>query len=111
MLALVTDLLGLVPEGARGGNVVEQALGDQLVAQRAEILAPDHAVGDVGQAVPGRRLHQLEILLVLRGGAGRDLVEKLAGVAGIGAAELGEHAKEMVVAGHALGRHEAAHGK
>ena len=79
--------------------------------KRAEILAPSHALGDVVEAMPGRRLHQLEILLVLRGGAGGDLIEKIAGVAGIGAAEFREGSEEMVMPGHALGRDEAAHGE
>jgi hypothetical protein len=48
-------------------------------------------------------------LLVLSGGARRDLVEKFAGVAGISAAELRKGREEMVMSGHALRRHEAAH--
>ena len=61
--------------------------------------------------MPGWRLHQLEILLVLRGGARRDLVEKLTGMTRVGAAEFGEGSEEMVVARYGLGGDEAAHGK
>ena len=51
--------------------------------------------------MPGRRLHELEILLVLLGGARRDLVETLTGVTRIGAAEFREGSEEMVVRGPA----------
>jgi len=81
MLALIAGRFRLVPEGARCGKVVRQAPGEQLAAQSREILAPGEILGDGVQPVPGRGFHQLQILLVLRRGAGRDLVEKLAGMA------------------------------
>jgi hypothetical protein len=59
--------------------------------------------------MPSGRLHQLEILFVLRGGACGDLVEKLARVARVGTAEFGECSEEMIVLRLALGSDEAAH--
>jgi hypothetical protein len=79
----------------RGGNVIGQALGEELAAQAGQILAPGDIFGDGIQPVPGRRFHQLEILLVLRGGTGRHLVDKFAGMAWVGPTELGEGAKEI----------------
>ncbi len=99
----------LVPEGARRGNILGQAPGEQLAAQTGQILTPGEILGDGVQPIPGRRFHQLEILLVLRGGPRRDLVEKRARVARVGATELGERPEEMIVPGLALRRHEAAH--
>jgi hypothetical protein len=40
-----------------------------------------------------------------------DLIEKIAGVTRIGAAELREGSEEMVMPSYALGRDEAAHGE
>ena len=51
-------------------TVLRQALGEQLVARTAQILALVEVLGDGVQLVPGRHLHQFEILLVLCGGAG-----------------------------------------
>jgi len=111
MLTLPAQGFRLVPEGAGRQNIVGQSLGQQLVAQRTQIVMPSHAFGDVVEAMPGGRLHQLEILLVLPGGAGGNLMEKIAGVARIGTAEFRERSEEMVVPGHALGRDEAPHGE
>ncbi len=94
---------------ARRGKVVRQAPGQQLAAQSREILAPGEVLSDGVQPVPGRRFHQLEILLVLRRGPSRALVEKFTGMARIGPAEFGEGLEEMIVPGLALGGHEAAH--
>ena len=55
--------------------------------------------------------HELEILLVLIGGAADHLIEPGAGVARIDAAEFLEGPEEMVVPGLAFRRHEAAHGE
>jgi len=56
-------------------------------------------------------VHQLEILFVLSGGASGDFVEPFAEVAVIGAAKFIKSVKEMIVAGDAGGRNEAAHGE
>ena len=97
---------------ARAGGISSaNPLASSSSRKPRQILAPGHVLGDGVEAIPGRRLHQLEILLVLRGGSRRDLVEKLAGVARIGAAELGEGSEEMIVPGLALRGNEAAHGE
>ena len=109
--ALAVLRFRLVEEGAGRRHIFSQPLGQKLVAQSAEILAPSHALGDGVEAIPGRRSHELEILLVLIGGAADHLIEPGAGMARIDAAEFLEGAEEMVVPRLAFRRHEAAHGK
>ena len=109
MLPLIAAFFRLIPEGACRRDILGQASGQQLIAQAPQIFAPRQILGDSVQPVPGGRRHQLEILLVLRGGAGRDLGEKLARVARIGAAELGKGSEEMIVRGLPLGRNKTAH--
>ena len=58
-----------------------------------------------------RRLHQFEILLILRGCAAGHLVHPLAGVPLAQPAEAIECGEKMVVAAEAGGGHEAAHGE
>ena len=55
-----------------------------------------------------RRVHDLEVLLVLPGGAGGDLVEPFAGV-GLEPSEAVEGGEELVVAVDAFGGNEGAH--
>ena len=92
----------LVEEGAGCGDIFGEPLGEKLLAHDVEILAPSHAVGDRVEAMPGRRDHELEILLVLVGGARGHLIEPGAGVARIDAAEFLERAEEMIVPGLAF---------
>ncbi len=58
----------------------------------------------------GRRLHELEVLLILRGSAGSHLVDPFSGVALVDA-ELGEGREELIVAAEAGRGNKAAHGK
>ena len=66
---------------------------------------------DLGDIAEDRSLHDFEVLLVLGGGAGGDLVEPFAGVGSIDAAEAAEGGEELVVTADAGAGHEAAHGE
>ena len=57
----------------------------------------------------GRRLHQLQILLILRGGAAGHLVHPLADVLLVQPAKAVEGGKELVVPAEARSGHKAAH--
>jgi hypothetical protein len=46
VLAVASERVDLVEEGAGGGNIVQQAFADQLVLQRLEVLLPRHTSGD-----------------------------------------------------------------
>ena len=59
----------------------------------------------------GRRLHQLEILLILRGSAAGHLVDPFAGVALVRPPNLAEGREELIVAAEAGRGNKAAHGK
>ena len=63
---------------------------------------------DVGE---DGRLHDLEVLFVLRGGAGGYFVEPLAGMRFIDATEASEGGEELVVTADAGAGDEAAHGE
>ena len=72
---------------------------------------PAELVAECGGGGEGGGLHDFEVLLVLRGGAGGDLVEPLGGVGLIDAAEAVEGGEELVVAADAGGGDETAHGE
>ena len=99
-----------------GGYLVAEAIGEELCAEVDKLCESDVFVCTGGPAEfvaeacgvrEGWSLHDLEVLLVLGGGAGGDLVKPLAGV--LGGAEAGEGSEELVVAGGAGGGDEAAH--
>ena len=96
---LVAGGEGVVELFAIGGDFVAEAGGEELVAEMAEFVASGAGgvacrfcagslawwasrccVAELGGVGEDGRLHDLEILLVLRGGAGRDFVEPLADV-------------------------------
>ena len=79
---LAADGFGFIEIGARSCNVVSQAFCEKLIAEFAEaaIGVPAEFFGDGCGVLEGRRFHQFEILLVLRGGARGDFVEEFAGV-------------------------------
>ncbi len=110
---LAADGFGFVEIGARYGDVVAQAFGEKLIAEIAEaaIGVPAEFFGDGGGVLEGRSFHQFEVLLVLRGGAGGDFVEKFAGVDVRNAVEFREGVEEMIVAADAGGGDETAHGE
>ena len=58
-----------------------------------------------------RRLHDLEVLLVLSSGAGCDLVEPFAGVDFVEAAETAEGGEELIVSADAGAGDKGAHGE
>ena len=84
---------------------------EQRLAKFGEIILPAEVVCNLDRVDEGRRVHQLEVLLVLRGGAGRNFIEPFAGVARIDDLEFCERVEEMIVAAHAGGRNERAHRK
>ena len=130
MFDLVAGVEGVVEFLAIDGDFVAQAGGEQSVAEMAEILASGSggvasavlagSTGVVGQPMcepmlggigEDRGLHDFEVLFVLRGGAGGDLVEPLAGVGFVDAAEAVEGGEELIVAADAGAGDEAAHGE
>ena len=94
------EFCGVVPVASRCGRagVVRDWPASRFVAE----------LGGVGE---GRRHHDFEVLLVLRGGAGCDFVEPFAAVDLVDAAEAAEGGEELVVAADAGGRDEGAHGE
>ena len=111
--ALAANGFGFVEMRARRGDLVAQAVREQLIAKFGEsaIGLPAEFFGEGRGGSERRRIHQLEILLVLRGGARGYFVEKFAGVAGRNGEEFREGVEEVVVAAHPCGRHETAHGE
>ena len=74
------------------------------------ILWPADGPGSGGGAGEGGGVHDFEILLVLDGGAGGDLVKPLRGVV-FEPAEAAKRGEKLVVAGKAGGGDEIAHGE
>ena len=107
---------------AGGGYFVSQASGQELIAEMGEFFTGWIAAHAVGLGPPdlvaefcgvgeGWGLHEFEVLLVLRGGAGGDFVEPLADVAFVGTAEARERGEELIVAADTGSWDEAAHGE
>ncbi len=111
VFALTTDLFSLVELGLGVRNVVGNAAFEDVCPKGGEIIAPAEIAGDGGALFVGRSVHELEILFVLRGGAGGDLVNPFAEMVMFGFAEAREGGEELIVAGDARRRNEAAHGK
>ena len=68
-------------------------------------------MGDLGGVAEGRRLHELEVLLILGGRAGGDFIDPFADVGACEAGKAGEGGEELVVAAEAGHGHEAAQGE
>ena len=109
MLAFVSKFLGAIPMSAGDGDVIAQTVIEQRLAKFGEIILPAEIVRNLDRVDEGRRVHQFEVLLVLRGGAGGNFVEPFAGVARIDDLEFCERVEEMIVAAHTGGRNERAH--
>jgi hypothetical protein len=127
LVARVESIVQLFPVY---GDFVSETGSEQGIAKAAEILAagPGGVTGAVLRGVSRRAgpfemsddfahigedgsLHDLEILLVLRGGASSDLVEPLSNVGFVDSVETIEGGEELVVAADACTGNEAAHGK
>jgi len=102
-----------------GGDFIAQAGGEELIAELGQLFARDSLVGSgrpaefiaqCGGVGERRGLHDLDVLLVLRGGAGDDFVEPLPGVVRQ-RSEAVEGGEKLVVAVDAFGRDEGAHGE
>src|ERR1700721_1374358 len=104
MLTLVSKFLRAIPMSAGDGDVIAQTMIEQRLAKFGEIILPAEVVCNLDRVDEGRRVHQLEVLLVLRGGAGRNFIEPFAAVARIDDLEFCERVEEMIVAAHAGGR-------
>src|SRR4029077_3238269 len=101
MLTLVSKLLSSVPMSACDGDIIAQAAIEQGLSKFGEIILPTDIIRDLNRVAEGRRLHQFEVLLVLRGGAGGNFVEPFAGMTRIDDSKLCERVEKMVVAADA----------
>src|SRR5271155_878554 len=77
----------------------------------AAVGVPAEFFGDGGGVLERRSFHELEILLVLRCGAGGHFVEKFADMDVRNAVEFREGVEEMIVGADSGGGDETAHGK
>ena len=68
-------------------------------------------MGDLGGVAEGWGIHQLEVLLVLGGGAGGDFIDPFSDMGGFEAGKPGEGGEELVVAAEAWHGDEAAQGE
>jgi len=92
-----------------GGNFVEDAVVEEVLAEFGQVRVEADLMGDGCGVAEGRGLHQLEILLVLGSGAACDLVDPLANVGLVEAAEAVERVEELVVSAVARRGDEVAH--
>ncbi len=95
----------------RSSRVVPVALPVRFCAGSAGVVGQPMSVADFGCIREDGRLHDLEVLLILSGGAGGNFVEPLAGVRFIDAVEAVEGGEELIVAADASAGDEAAHGE
>ena len=89
--------------GRGGGGGGDAARGGGFSGP-AELVAKRGGAAEVG------RVHDFEVLLVLRGGAGSDFVELLADVGFVDAVHAVEGGEKLVVAVGAGGWHKGSHG-
>src|SRR5260370_8934992 len=106
VLSLRAQLFGLVQAGLRDGYFVAQSACQQRIAQRTEILAPPNFFRNCRGVTEIRRVHQFEVLLILRGGPRGHLIDPLAKMALIRPAESRESIEEMIVPRHPGRRHK-----
>ena len=96
---------------AYGWNGVAKALGQEQVTIFNKIWMKADLYCQSGDGLEIGRLHQFEILFVLRGGSGRYFINPFADVALVGAAEFVEGIEEMIVPGFACFGNEGPHGE
>ncbi len=106
--------LGGAHQFAIGGDFLAQAEGEQFLAVPGKLLAGGVLtqgvfLGKPGGVCEGRRLHQLDILLIFSGGAAGHLVHPLAGVPIAKPAKAIESGEELVVAAEARDGDKTAH--
>ncbi len=108
--ALATGERGVERLAAAGDAGAKDRIGEELLAELREIGIPAQFVrfGFDAGIIP--RLHQLQILFILRGGMRGDLIDPR-GFETIVVAEAPEGVEEVVVAGVASGGDEGAHGE
>ena len=116
MLNLPALSLGRAHVLAVGSNFVAQTVVQQRLAQLGKILPGGlrlqaDLVGNPGRVHEGRRLHQFQILLILRGGAAGYLVHPLARMPLVQPAKAVEGGEKLVVPAESGGGHKAAHGE
>src|SRR5262249_14658737 len=87
-----------------------QASGQQLVAHFAKVVVPSQLAAKARGAASVRCEHQLQVLQMVRSGAGADFGEHVRGMAVASGSKLSEGRKEVIVAGFAR-RKPAAHGE
>ena len=109
---LVALGVGLVEVGTNGRDQVVQSGVEQLLAVLGKVSVVADFFGHRGglKKLP-RSVHDLEILLVLGGGANGDFIDPFAEVAVPQGLEAIKGIKELVVTGLAGDRDEGPHGK
>src|SRR5262249_3770813 len=111
MLAFAPQSLGFI-EMLRGDrNVFSQSVGKQCFAELRQVVVPRNLLRNGDGMAERRRLHDFEILLILRSSPRGHLVDPLADVVFACAAELGEGVEEVVVATDSRVRYEGPHGE
>jgi hypothetical protein len=117
VLEVVADGFGFGDVFAIVGDFIAEASGEELCAKLGEVGVvaagggvPADLVAEGGGFGEGRRSHDLEILLVLGGGARGDFVEPSAAIV-FEATEAVEGGEELVVTADAGAGDETAHGE
>ncbi len=122
MFELSAAGVGLVENGAGGGDAFAEAVGEKGIAEAGEFggagrcgegMAEGSAdfFAEVGAVAVVERIHNLEVLLVLVGGAGGEFVEPGSAIEFGGGAEFFKGGEEVVVTALLSGGDEVAHGE
>src|SRR2546425_9185563 len=90
----------LIESGFCGSHIVAQSMSQQFIAQSAELVAPANFLSNSRGVTEVRRVHQFEILFILRRRTSRNLINPLAEMAMIGTAEFREGIEEVIVSRH-----------
>ena len=111
-------VLNLAAFGFGGAHVlaicrhfVAQAPVQQILAKLGQVRIPADLARNPGRVPKCRRLHQFQVLLVLRRCPAGHLVHPFAGMPLVQPAKPGKGGKKLVVPAEARGGHKAAHGK
>ncbi len=114
VLHLAALSLGRAHVLAVGSNFVAQAVAEQRLADTGQ--SPAGGFQPISWAIwaacdEGRRLHQFQILLILRGGAAGHLVHPLARMPLVRPPKAVKGGEKLVVAAESGAGHKAAHGE
>src|ERR1700733_4708314 len=128
MLDLVARVKRVIEFFAIDGDFIAQTAGQKRIAEFAEIFAsrsgsvaaavhcrvsrsigPGNGVAKLGGVGEDRRLHDLEVLLILGSSARGHLIQPLPGMGFVDTAEATEGSKELIVTAYASAGNKAAH--